>query len=59
MATKAEHLILRGLHLVIRTGFTPSDPVAAQKHFVALQQDIGPWLRDYVIEIAKPTGDQS
>ncbi len=57
MATQAEQLILRGLHLIIRTSFTPSDPIAQGKHLVALQQDIGPWLTDYAEEIAKPAVD--
>lgn len=57
MATTAEQLILRGLHLVIRTAFVPNDQAAAQKHTVALYQDIGPWLKDYADEIAKPATD--
>jgi hypothetical protein len=57
MATSAEQLILRGLHLMIRTTFSPPDPIASQKHFVALTNDIGPWLKDYAEEIAKPAVD--
>lgn len=57
MATTAEHLILRGLQLVIRTAFSPNDPAAQAKHFMALQADIGPWLKDYAEEIAKPAVD--
>jgi len=45
--TKTEELILRGLHLMIRSSFSPNDPVAQAKHFVGLQQDIAPWLTDY------------
>lgn len=54
MATEAELLILRGLHLVIRTAFSPNDPAAQAKHFMGLQADIGPWFADYATEIAKP-----
>lgn len=57
MATQAEQLILRGLHLVIRASFSPNDPTAQAKHFIALQADVGPWLRDYVEEIAHPASD--
>lgn len=53
MATQAEQLILRGLHLIIRTTFAPNDPEAQARHFTSLQADIGPWLRDYAEEIAK------
>jgi hypothetical protein len=45
--TKAEELILRGLHLMIRTTFSPNEPTAQAKHFTALQADIGPWLSSY------------
>jgi hypothetical protein len=54
MATEAEQLILRGLSLIIRTSFSPNDPTAQAKHFMSLQNDIGPWLTDYAVEIAKP-----
>jgi hypothetical protein len=57
MATTAEQLILRGLHLIIRTTFSPNDEVGRAKHFVALQSDIGPWLKDYAAEIEKPATD--
>lgn len=57
MATTAEQLILRGLHLVIRTAFAPNDPTKQAEHFMALQSDIGPWLTDYATEIAKPIND--
>ena len=57
MATSAEHLILRGLNLVIRASFSPSQPEAQQRHFIAVQNDIGPWLTDYAEEIAKPAVD--
>lgn len=57
MATSAEQLILRGLNLVIRTAFSPNDPAAQARHFMSLQQDIGPWLKDYADEIAKPAVD--
>ncbi len=57
MASSAEQLILRGLNLIIRTSFSPNDPAAQAKHFMALQQDIGPWLADYAEEIAKPAVD--
>lgn len=57
MATSAEQLILRGLNLVIRTNFSPNDPTAQAKHFMSLQNDIGPWLADYATEIAKPAVD--
>lgn len=55
MATEAEHLILRGLSLIIRASFSPNEPVAQAKHFASLQNDIAPWLTDYADEIAKPT----
>jgi hypothetical protein len=54
MATPAEQLILRGLHLVIRASFSPNEPTAQAKHFINLQNDIAPWLKDYADEIAKP-----
>ena len=54
MATSAEHLILRGLNLVIRSSFSPNEPVAQAQHFKSLTQDIAPWLKDYADEIAKP-----
>lgn len=57
MASSAEQLILRGLSLVIRASFSPNDEVAGAKHFFALQSDIGPWLKDYAEEIAKPAID--
>jgi hypothetical protein len=58
MATQAEQLILRGLSLVIRTTFSPNDPERQARHFMALQADIGPWLKDYAVEIAKPASDE-
>lgn len=57
MATTAEQLILRGLHLIIRSSFSPNDPTASAKHFMSLQNDIGPWMKDYAEEIAKPAVD--
>lgn len=57
MATSAEQLILRGLNLVIRASFSPNDPAAQAKHFLSIQQDIGPWFTDYADEIAKPAID--
>lgn len=57
MATSAEQLILRGLHLLIRTSFSPQDSVLQAKHFMGLQQDIGPWFSDYATEMEKPAID--
>ena len=57
VATTAEQLILRGLNLVIRASFSPSDPAAQAKHFKGIQDDIGPWFADYVEEIEKPAID--
>lgn len=57
MATQTEQLILRGLHLLMRTTFSPNDEAAKAKHFVGVQQDIGPWFKDYAEEIAKPATD--
>jgi hypothetical protein len=57
MATTAEQLILRGLHLVIRASFSPNDPAAEAKHIMGLQRDIAPWLQDYATEIEKPAID--
>lgn len=57
MATSAEHLILRGLSLVIRASFSPNEAAAQAKHFIALQGDIGPWLKDFADEIEKPAVD--
>lgn len=57
MASSAEQLILRGLNLVIRASFSPNDPVGQAKHFSALTSDVGPWLKDYADEIAKPAVD--
>lgn len=58
MATQAEQLILRGLHLLMRTTFMPNDEVRAAKQLVGIQQDVGPWFSDYVTEIAKPASDE-
>ncbi len=57
MATTAEQLILRGLSLVIRASFSPNEPAAQAKHFMGIQADIGPWLKDYATEIEKPAVD--
>lgn len=57
MATSAEQLILRGLHLMIRTSFSPNDPVLQAKHFMGIQTDIGPWFADYATEMEKPAVD--
>lgn len=51
--TPAEQLILRGLHLMIRTTFSPNEPAAQAKHFAALQKDIGPWFTDYAAEMTE------
>lgn len=59
MATAAEQLILRGLSLVIRASFSPNEPERQAKHFLLLQADIGPWLKDYAEEIAKPAVEHS
>lgn len=52
--TKAEELILRSQHILMRASFSPNDPTAQAKHFMALQQDIGPWLQDYVTLMETP-----
>jgi len=57
MATSAEQLILRGLHLLIRSSFSPNSPEAQAKHFLGLQADIGPWFVDYATELEKPAMD--
>jgi hypothetical protein len=57
MATSAEQLILRGLNLMIRASFSPNENAAQARHFMSLQNDIGPWLKDYADEIAKPAVD--
>ena len=57
MATSAEQLLLRGLHILMRTTFVPNDQEAAAKHMVGLQRDVGPWFKDYATEIAKPAVD--
>lgn len=57
MATTAEQLILRGLHLIMRSTFTPNDPERSATHFMRLQQDIGPWFADYAVEMEKPAVD--
>ncbi len=57
MATSAEHLILRGLHLILSSTFAPNDPVKQAAHYTRLTQDIGPWMTDYAEEIAKPAVD--
>lgn len=46
--TDAEKLILRGLHIMMRTTFAPNNPAKQAEHMVQLQQDIGPWFVDYV-----------
>lgn len=53
--TNAESLILRGLHIMMRATFSPSSPEAQQRHFVAMQQDIGPWFKDYVVVMSGAT----
>lgn len=45
--TRADALILRGLHLLLRTTFMPSDQVRQVQAVTQLQADIGPWLGDY------------
>ena len=57
MATSAEQLLLRGLHLMIRASFSPNDPVNQAKHFKGIQDDIGPWFADYATEMDKPAVD--
>lgn len=57
MASSAEHLILRGLHIMMRASFSPNNPDAQAKHFMGLQADIGPWMKDYADEIEKPVVD--
>jgi hypothetical protein len=57
MATSAEQLILRGLHLVLSSTFAPNDPVKQAQHYARLTGDIGPWMADYAEEIAKPAVD--
>lgn len=57
MATSAEQLILRGLHLLVRATFSPNEPAAQAQHLTRLADDIGPWFRDYADEIAKPAID--
>lgn len=57
MATSTDHLILRGLNLLIRASFSPNSPEAQAKHFLGIQADIGPWFKDYADEIAKPAAD--
>lgn len=53
MATQSELLILRGLNLLIRASFSPNEPAKQAKHFLGLQNDIGPWLTDYAAELEK------
>lgn len=57
MATSAEQLILRGLHLIMRTTFAPNDQAAQNQHLIRLQNDIGPWFTDYAAEMEKPAVD--
>lgn len=40
-------LVLRALHILIRTSYAPSEPGANLRHFDGLRRDIGPWLQDY------------
>jgi hypothetical protein len=42
---------------MIRASFSPNSPEAQAKHFMGIQADIGPWLKDYADEIAKPAVD--
>lgn len=58
MATPAEQLILRGLHLMIRASFSPNEPVAQTKHMLQLQADIGPWFTDYVVVMEKAEAER-
>ena len=57
MATSAEQLILRGLHVIMSASFSPNDPEKSATHFVRMQKDIGTWFADYAEEIAKPAVD--
>lgn len=57
MASSAEHLILRGLSIVMRASFSPNEPTASAKHFQSLQNDIGPWFTDCAAELEKPVID--
>jgi hypothetical protein len=57
MATSAEQLILRGMHLIMSASFSPNDPEKQATHFVRMQRDIGQWFTDYADEIAKPAVD--
>jgi hypothetical protein len=41
-------LTLRGLHVLIRMGSAPADKARQLEHYMKLQNDIGPWLTDYV-----------
>jgi hypothetical protein len=41
----------------MRASFSPNEPAAQAKHFLALQSDIAPWFQDYATEIAKPAVD--
>jgi hypothetical protein len=50
-------LLLRGQHILMRANFSPTNPEAQAKHFVNLQNDIGPWFNDYVAAFAEPVAD--
>lgn len=52
-------LTLRGLHLLIRATFAPNDEARRMKHLLGLQNDIAPWLQDYVHVMDDPTPQDS
>lgn len=41
-------LQLRGIHLLLRATFAPNDEARRMQHVIGLQNDIGPWFKDYV-----------
>lgn len=41
-------IALRGMHMLIRMGSAPADKQRQLEHYMKLQNDIGPWLSDYV-----------
>lgn len=60
--TEGELLIARGINLLIRASFAPSNQEQAMQHYVRLKDDIGPWLADYAESVpdalpATPAGE--
>lgn len=55
--TEGELLIARGINMLMRASFAPSNQEQATKHYVQLKDDIGPWFQDYADSVAHTLED--